>query len=173
MKIQTFLEKTSTYRELEPVFKKAKEDISFFGCRYIFVEGYSGTLHINDLASHVMNLLEKTNYEFDEIDRKPGFFLSKRIGHLYEVNNKRMKDKNTVTRTMCKIRDFVREMYYFFFGKKIYDPSFVWERTNDSFFYYTANQYKNTYGEIPTSEPREHFPTRWMGRFENPDFFND
>ena len=47
--IQTALVNVSSFVELASIVKDAKEDITFFGHRYIYVQGYEGTLTIDAL----------------------------------------------------------------------------------------------------------------------------
>ena len=67
--IQTALVKVSSFVELESIVKDAKEDITFFGHRYIYVKGYKGTLSINALALSVMMLASK-DIDFNKNDNE-------------------------------------------------------------------------------------------------------
>ena len=91
-----------------PIVEKAKEDISFFGCRYIYIEKYDGTLPINALASRVMEVAKNTINYSEEEDYQEIVSL---VDDVYLHNDERTKEKNPFTRVLCCIRDIWS--YYF------------------------------------------------------------
>lgn len=81
--------------ELHPIVEKAKEEVSFFGCRFIYFDDYDGTLPINFLAKRVMELAKDTlvNQEIVSL-----------IDEIYFQNEEKVSKKNLFTRMLCSIR---------------------------------------------------------------------
>ena len=100
--IQSVVSNISSFTDLLPIVKKTKEDISFFGCRYIYIEDYDGTLPISALASRVMQLAKTTlNYSQEDSYQE----IVPLIDALYLRNDEKEKEKNPFTRILCLIRD--------------------------------------------------------------------
>lgn len=58
---------TVSFATLAPIVKKAKEEISFFGGRYISLEGYEGYIDIDGLAACAMTLANaKSDFSLEE-----------------------------------------------------------------------------------------------------------
>ena len=101
--IQPVLANISSLSDVFPIIKKAKEEISFFGCRYISVEGYDGALPIHALSARVMELAKTTlnTSQKDLLDQE----IVPLIDEIYRLNEERTKEKNAFTRILCGIRD--------------------------------------------------------------------
>lgn len=98
--IQPILANIPSFTRLLPIVENARENISFLGCRYIYIEGYEGTLPINGLASRVMELARNTiNFTQEENYRE----IVPLIDELYLQNDRRKK--NPFTQTLCYTRD--------------------------------------------------------------------
>jgi len=83
MNIQTALSNARSFSELLPIAQHAEVNISFWGSRYVCVNGYQGTLEVDALASKTLELLRQTNYEFSEEEREVGKRLAGRIDNVY------------------------------------------------------------------------------------------
>ena len=100
--IQSVISNIFSYTDLLPIIEKVKEDISFFGCRYIYIEDYDGSLPINTLASRVMELAKTAlNYSLEDRYQE----IVPLIDALYLRNDERERKKNSFTRILCSIRD--------------------------------------------------------------------
>ncbi len=102
MEIQEVLNNITTWRELRPLILAAKEDIFFWGYRYTYIPGYAGTLPIDALALKVMSVYspprsrQGINYNFDA---------QVKIADLWKQSDRRLKEKNMITRLACIIRE--------------------------------------------------------------------
>lgn len=83
MNIQTALSNARSFSELLPIAQHAEVNITFWGSRYVCVNGYQGTLDVDALASKTLELLRQTNYEFSEQERDVGKRLAWRIDNVY------------------------------------------------------------------------------------------
>lgn len=120
--VQSVLSNISSFTDLLPIVRKAKEDISFFGCRYIYIEEYDGTLPINALASRVMELAKSTiNFSQDEDYQE----IVPLIDAIYLHNDERKK--NPFTRVLCSIRD----IWSYYIQSNAEGSRFQWEQHRD------------------------------------------
>ncbi|CDR34239.1 hypothetical protein [Criblamydia sequanensis] len=159
--------KASNFIEFGAIVKKAKEDISFFGGRHIYVEGYAGSVDIEILAARTIALIVG-NYEFTEEERVIGKEIKPIIDTLFK-NNYSRKVTNLLTRVCLAVRDFFRNVAIIFGG--LFCGSiglrYCWMYGNerDSFKYYTISQYHKVFGKTPSTLPdmmRYNRPDRWF-----------
>jgi hypothetical protein len=139
----------------------AKEDISFFGYRYVYIPKFDGKIAIDDFPSRVMSLIRK-NFDFDENERSSGKKIASHINKLYEDNDKKTGKKNILTRLFCKVRDFWNQNI-----KNLgYGTRFDWDSEKNSFEFYTKNQYQKLFNSAPPNEitkiwSKSKCPDRW------------
>ncbi|CRX37631.1 hypothetical protein [Estrella lausannensis] len=170
--LQTALCRASNFFEIAPIVKNAKEDISFFGGRYIYAEGYEGTVDIDAIAARFMELQE-THFEPTEEERKLGREITPLISKLYESNYSR--DKNILTRIFCAFRDFLRNVWILFCARG-YGTRGSWSIDDGDikfFDAYTSSQYQEVFGTPPPTGFMPHWarsgcPDRWYP----PGYFN-
>lgn len=105
--IKTALAQASSFAELAPIIRAAREGVSFWGKRYVHVNGYEGKALIDDLATCVTELFWRNineRIEFNDEDCRSGAEIAVRIRCLYNENNHR-NIHNPITWLLCKIRD--------------------------------------------------------------------
>ena len=96
--IQTALVNVPSFVELESIVKDAKEDISFFGHRYIYVKGYKGTLSIDALALSVVMLVSKgLDFNHNDDEKQSLAEIIPLVSKIYEQNDARWKNPITLT----------------------------------------------------------------------------
>ena len=81
--IRDAIRDANSFTQLSQIAEKAEPKLSFWGCRYIEVDGYGGYLGIDDLAARTMQLL-KENRHFEEDQRPAGRLLSERVDYIYD-----------------------------------------------------------------------------------------
>ncbi|CRX38732.1 hypothetical protein [Estrella lausannensis] len=162
--LQTALNNATNFIEIASIVRNSKEDISFFGGRYIYAEGYEGSVEIDAIAERFMTL-QKTHFEPDEEERKIGRKTIPLISKLYDSNYSR--DTNFLTKIFCVFRDFLRNIYIFFSGQG-YGTRGSWGINDggmDFFNSYTSSQYQELFGEKPEGRlfkiVRPGCPDRW------------
>lgn len=104
MKIDSVLTNTKTLSELHKIVTIPHAHLSFWGQRSITVDGFEGSLHIDDLASWVINYINQ-NPHFDELERASGAILAKMIDKLYEESDQQVKQTNLITRIFTGLRE--------------------------------------------------------------------
>jgi hypothetical protein len=173
--ISSEFEKVSSFETVQDMSENAEIHLSFWGCYYFTVKGYSGYLPGADaFLIKVMELVKKTNYEFDENQRDAGYKISKKINQFYSVQNTLYKNSCLLTRILSVIREIFNDrtnsrteqnslkLFPNYVDKNLRWP---WIDFADSFLFtrYTRNQYLKAFGkEIPShKEPRFRNPDRW------------
>jgi len=162
IQLKTAISNASNFIELAPIVRNAKEAISFFGARYIYVEGYGGSVDIDAIAARFM-ALQKTHFEPTEEEREIGREITPLISKIYESNYSR--HMNIVTKIFCIFRDFLRNLSILFSGQG-YGTRGTWGTDGgcvEFFDSYTLTQYQKVFGEPPTGFPhtRSGCPDRW------------
>ncbi|KIC72698.1 hypothetical protein [Candidatus Protochlamydia amoebophila] len=147
MHLENSLYQTVKFVELEPVIEHVKEGITFWGTRYVYLSESSDRFHIDILARRVLDLMEKTRFEYTEEERSAGKKIAAKINQIYQDNNKRLAGKWFLTRFFCYLQDnfnLITEAPY-------NNPRFRWEccYENRIFNYYTASQYQETFNRMP------------------------
>jgi hypothetical protein len=154
------MSKAKSFAELKPLVENANANLTIFGRRKFCVKGKWGSMDIDALVRKV-NVLVTKNYEFSEEERAHGKFIVSKINEFYATTddqagetNKKEKQRNVFTRTLCKIRDIL--------PPKI---KFYWEQhENEIFEYYTKTQYEKVFGHSPSHDHkwmRTDCPDRW------------
>ncbi len=152
------LAKVNSYAELCYFARHARAHLSFWGWRYITVDGYKGSLPLDALAARVLKLLIG-NPHFDEEERRHGKKIALLIDQLYKQTYK----FNRITYLMYRIRRYFPSI----FCDK--EACFLWKFAADQnktdahygpiyiiycnhnkgynkvFDYYTKKQFKNTF----------------------------
>ena len=103
MKINECLEKTQSFAELRKIVEKSQPNLSFFGSRYITVEGYEGTLPINSLAKRVLEIRNK-DFEFDEIERSHGHYIVHKINEIHNKSELQIEQSNRFTWLLTNVQ---------------------------------------------------------------------
>jgi len=101
--LQTVINNTKSFQELQPILVDAQADITFYGIRYIKSKKFSGIYFLDDLARRIEGLikiliLKKETNNF-------AIYLGNRITQFYDDTNSCVH-KNIFTRICYKIREF-------------------------------------------------------------------
>ena len=143
MNLENSLYKTDQFVELEPIIENVREDISFWGDRYVYIQGSDDRFPIDILAKRIIELMKKTKFEFNDEERAAGKKIAAKIDQIYADNDKRLEGKWFITQILCYIWDNLRDGGY--------TPRFYWEdRENEAFDRYTASQYKEKFNHSPS-----------------------
>ena len=143
MNLENSLYTTDQFVELEPIIENVREDISFWGDRYVYIQGSDGRFPIDILAKRVIELMKKTKFEFNDEERAAGKKIAAKIDLIYADNDKRLEGKWFITRILCYIWDNFRDGGY--------TPRFDWEDGEDEAFdRYTGSQYKEKFNHPPS-----------------------
>ena len=167
IELKKALYSNSNFINFASIVKKAKEDISFFGGRYIYAEGYKGSVDIEALAARAIELIAG-NFEFNEEERVTRKEIVPLIDDLFEKNYSR-KVTNIITRICCAIRDFFRNLAVLlggvFCGRVGVRWHWKYSDERDSFNYYTESQFQTVFGRPPSGRADVHgynCPKRWL-----------
>jgi len=117
-------------KKMDHVLLNATTDISFFGWRYITMEGYRGKVSMEEVADRIEWLNEHQD-NVDSEDLKVGQSFADKISDLYDKGDYKNKDKNFFTGIVCLLRD----SHYDLFGVRLYgaqkwDGLTVFKRVN-------------------------------------------
>lgn len=162
--IQKTLANVPSFEAMYPIAKKAKLHQSFFGRFYIAVEGYKGSLGLDALEIRLIKLIKKTNYEFDEKERKFGDKIDDKIHHIYYESKELISKSNIIT----KVFNFIGLIFKYFFPDLNVDlevrRDYYMDYNYVIFAYYTKNQYVKVFGKEPKEDECIRiygFPKRW------------
>ena len=171
--ISSEFDKVSSFNTVKNMAENAKIHLSFWGCYYFTVKGYSGYLPGADaFLIKVMELVKKTNYEFDENQRDAGYKISKKIDQFYSNKNTLYKNSCLLTRILSIIRGTFNDITNSRTEQnslKLF-PNYVntglrwhWIDFGDRLIFavYTQNQYRKVFGKEP--------PYHLTNKFSNPD----
>jgi len=154
---------TNQFLEL---INNAKENISFWGYRYITVPGLKGRASIDALAAQVIKLVRGHKFEYTKEERNIGILMSRKIEQLYDASDVRLKKSNFLTRFFRGIRLLIESFRrpHFFMCPAPEDTMIHWEwrdcfglEFRYVFEFYTRDQYKKdfkTYPNIKTGRAR-------------------
>ncbi|NGX47636.1 MAG: hypothetical protein K1000chlam3_01015 [Chlamydiae bacterium] len=148
MNINDFFSTVQSYEELYHVAEKATPHHSFFGSRFITVQGYQGQLPLDAIMERVLQL-EKKNIEFNETERKYGQFIVKKIDWIYEKSDEQVRASNIFSQLFVYLNDI-----FFYILPKNRHISWVREDWKmgftDLFFeYYTRRQFLKAFWITP------------------------
>lgn len=163
VELKTAFGNVSSFGEWATLLKEVKEEVSFFGTQYLYAEGYKGTVDIH-AACRVSRSLVNKSFEFSKKERLAGREVVKLTDKIYKDHDKRMSNKNFITKIICFIRSF-----FTFLGMIIRNDKgerFIWEMGSERrfYYYYTRNQYQESFGKLPLLEPSRKNPDRWYSR---------
>ncbi len=91
-----------------------QENISFWGSRYITISmliggvRVKGTVHIDALATRVVKLVQEHKFEYSQEERRIGSLISRKIDQLYDANDRRLNNRNFLTRVLYVLREFFK-----------------------------------------------------------------
>ncbi len=152
MNLNTFLYATDKFIELEPTIDHVKEDISFWGIRYVYLDGSKDRFPIDILAKRVMELVKSKHFEYSNQERIAGKKIAAKIDKIYESNDDRLERKWFITQYLCYFIDSLRNGGYHI--------GFHWNdgRDNKVFDYYTNQQYQEEFSSNPDNRL-----SKWWG----------
>ena len=148
------IKRANTFVELEVVLDKSKYKTSCLGGLYLQVPGVHETVSVDYLADRISSIV-KNDPQFNETEREAGKKIDKKITQVYA----------RVDQSNC----FIRMMYFIRGSRCDYTTRWEWDYNhqylkNGEFDLYTAEQYKNVFGEPLTSEFNwgvQGYPHRW------------
>lgn len=142
MKIENIFAEIQSYEKLCSLTEKAEPKISFWGSRYIVIEGYEGYLDLHSITQCLFQLIEK-NYEFNEKERAYGKRIAARIDYIYNKSTEILKTCCCITRVFVFLRNL----------SIIITPSLTtyWKQYDgrSSFEFYTRQQFYKVFGYQP------------------------
>lgn len=117
-----------SYEGFKNLLERSTSNISFFGGKYITVEGIAGYVYMGSLVNRVA-LLVKKDWNFTMQQRVHGKIIDAKITKLFDELDEKMKNANFLTR----IFSYIRECFS--------DPQFRWtEWWQHTFDFYTLAQ---------------------------------
>ena len=145
MNLNKCLHATDNFIELKPLIERVKSDISFWGYRYVYLEGSNNRYPIDILATRVMELVQKKHFEYTNLERTAGKKIAAKIDQIYKNNDELLKIKCFITRYLSYIID----VYTFITVE--FAPRYKWFIFGDNqvFKYYTARQYQEEFQVKP------------------------
>lgn len=93
-----------SFSELCPLIRNANVFLSFWGSRYIRVQGRVESLTIDALAQRVLELV-KQNPDFDQKERSHGKTIARLINQLYDASDKQVLESSWFTRLFVFLRN--------------------------------------------------------------------
>jgi hypothetical protein len=166
------LEHIRSIAELRPLVEQAQECLSFWGERYITLPNQKERLPIDSLAARVIELVKLTPH-FDEMEREQGKQIAKKINHIYDRNDLRVKESRWITYLFAIFRNFpVSITRLNWEGQQSIFGCF--EGYKQVFNLYTKEQYLNNFTGLFSFDYSEtaccfDFPDR-IKRYQDPDF---
>ena len=134
-----------------------QENISFWGSRYITISmliggvRVKGTVHIDALATRVVKLVQEHKFEYSQEERRIGSLISRKIDQLYDANDRRLNNRNFLTRGVYVLREFFK----WFNFRNVSITRWDWREDEGEFEfcnifkYYTKAQYKKEFEISP------------------------
>jgi hypothetical protein len=178
MNLQAVVSNASSFSELLPIAERAEPHLSFWGSRYITVAGYEGSIDIDDLASHTLQLLSQFRFEFSLAEHEAGKRLAARIDTIYYEHHRQVDESHCFTRILLALRTWPCAIFnYLAYGDR--GMLMKWrgqEQSNDLFNYYTRAQFQEAFGMSPEEAERRDYiwdcrpgweggpPPRWAVR---------
>lgn len=125
MDINRVLPTIQTFSDLRPITEQADVHLSFWGSRYLTVNGYEGSLPIDSLVEHLYKMLRQRP-NFDDTENRHGIVIENRIDHFYEKSDDLVNHSNCFTMLIVRISDFVSSIYTTLF-KGQYTTRYSWD----------------------------------------------
>lgn len=137
MNLEYTLFTKESFVDLEPIIENIREGISFWGTRYVYIQGEKETFPIDILTKRISELMKQHNFEYSDAERTAGKKISAKIDQIYEDNNKRLeKIWCIITYVLCCIKDL----------KRTYKtPYYNWIFDHVRFDGYTDKQYEEKF----------------------------
>jgi len=156
MNVQETVSSARSFSSLLTIAERAEPHFSFWGCRYVSVSGYEGTLDINALAARTMELLHQFNHAFSPAEHTAGKRLAERIDRIYDDHQRQVAQADFFTRVLDVLRILPCGLFnYLVYGDR--GVLYKWrgqEQHNDSFDYYTLAQFQNAFHMSPEEAER-------------------
>jgi hypothetical protein len=155
MYIERAVSDTQSFSGLLPIAEQAEARLSFWGYQYVYVNGYEGTLHIDALASRVLELLREVDYEFSEAERESGKQLAEKIDRLYVDTDRQFSEANCFTQAMTVLREIISRIFnYCILGNQPirimwHDDYLFNPNRNITFKFYTRTQFQDAFQMSP------------------------
>lgn len=157
MNLNKCLHATDKFIELEPLIERVKSDISFWGIRYVYLDGSNDRFPIDILATRVMELVQKKQFEYSSQERTAGKKIAAKIDQIYKNNEEMLKTKWLITQYLCYFIDSCRSGGY--------HVGFFWKvgGNKNVFEYYTERQYQKEFHELDKDLLEKDLLFKWFG----------
>ena len=157
MNLNKCLHATDNFIELKPLIERVKSDISFWGYRYVYLEGSNNRYPIDILATRVMELVQKKHFEYTNLERTAGKKIAAKIDQIYKNNDELLKNKCFITRYLCN--------FFEIFRNGGYHNGFYWYEGGDNqvFEYFTERQYLEEFHELDKNLLEKNLLFKWFG----------
>lgn len=131
--------KDSSYETFTNIVDKAYVELSFWGNRNVYSLGYTGCISLQELAEKVRALVD-SHPQFSAEERKIGKVIQDKISVLDDISWNQYQ----------RVR-FIRGFFFTIIGVITQRSSCLIDAMDDAhpFNYYTAQQYRETYGKEP------------------------
>lgn len=117
-------------KTMDHILTNAMTDISFFGWRYIAVEGYRGRISMDEVAERI-EWLSKHEANIAPEDLAIGQTFADKILDLYEQGDRKNSDNNSFTGIICAFRDRQFDLFGVqLYGSHKWDGLTVFKRGN-------------------------------------------
>lgn len=149
---RTELVEATSFGKFASLLRDIKEDVSFLGGRYVYVDRYQDTLHLHALPLHTMYIAsKKKGVPLDNIERAALDIVVQKVNSLMNSNDTRLI--NPFTSFMRSIRD---QCEYILSNLVAYDLRFRWDH--------------NIVGFLLRSSRRDNFPKEFISQVIKRDF---
>lgn len=113
-RIQQALSQIRNLEELDPITKNAKANLSFWGTRYITVDGYDGILPIDAFTKKILDMVvespgrpphiirpaDQNNFLFTRVD------ISRFVDQVYDQSDEQVRRASCFTKILVLIRSY-------------------------------------------------------------------
>ena len=150
--------------DVKNLLDKAQAETTFWGSRVIKVQGFTGSVYLDDVAKKILEA-GRTRCRADDLtpeERVAGIEIVGKLQNFYQMTDKQIQNSCFLTRFFCWIREFTFDSYARF---HIEDP--LYDGTGD-FRAYSEEKFLAEFGGSYT-DLRRHPASN--GSFQNSSFF--
>ncbi len=165
MQVENALATTNSYKDILTIAEKADAQLSFWGSRYVIVEGYEGALDIDALAEKTIGIIREKNHVLENNERDELRQVTKFINRLYTDSDAQVDRSNCITWIFCKLRKYFAGIWNYtkergFGGGWPVRSDWMSEITygyNRRCDFYTEDQFKTDFGCTPQEAKQRGF----------------
>ena len=128
--------------EVDQLLLNAKPSVSFWGQREVAIDGYEGSISVDELSRKILDVGEKRCKADDLTNRErvSGIEITKKMRNFYQITDDQISQRNWFTRLLNAVREF---------SFWPYTPRFHAEMgfMEDYFRAYSENRYIQEFGD--------------------------